>query len=90
LTEARRPRPRTARVESRFGPAVALATMAETIEVRDHSRPCEHGSRWSHWEEVRRGRWWKDPDCPGGASMVLSPIGDQTWAEVSDQPGSGE
>jgi hypothetical protein len=64
--------------------------MAETIRVRDHSRPCEHGSQWTHWFGARP-KWWQPPDCPGGKEMILRRVADGTWIEVEDDdlaPGS--
>lgn len=52
------------------------------IRLRDHSRPCEHGSMWAHFEEAGKGRWWKEPDCPGGRQMLLESAGDGLWRET--------
>jgi hypothetical protein len=60
--------------------------VTDVIRVRDHSEPCEHGSIWAHFEEIRKGRWWKEPDCPGGREMVLESVGDRLWRE-SDSGG---
>jgi hypothetical protein len=54
--------------------------MEDTIEVRDHSRPCEHGALWAHWP--RKGRWWREPDCPGGRRMTLRRSDEGIWVEV--------
>jgi len=58
------------------------------ITVRDHARPCEHGSLWAHWISPSTARWWKEPDCPGGREMILQSQGDGVWAEApgSDPP----
>jgi len=37
---------------------------------------------WAHFEETRKGRWWKEPDCPGGRQMVLESAGDGLWRET--------
>lgn len=58
--------------------------MNDTIEVRDHSRPCEHGSLWPHWFEVRTAKWWQEPDCLGGTSMTLRRLGDGVWEDVDE------
>ena len=52
------------------------------IGVRDHSRPCEHGSLWAHFLETRKGRWWTEPDCPGGQEILLRRVEDGHWEEV--------
>ena len=57
--------------------------MSETISVRDHSQPCEHGSLWHHWDEIRAARWWQEPDCLGGREMILRGLDDGVWAEVA-------
>lgn len=64
--------------------------MSETIRVRDHSRPCEHGSLWPHWLEVAKARWWQEPDCLGGRELILRRVGKGVWEEVpadGDPPG---
>ncbi len=56
---------------------------SETIRVRDHTRPCEHGSLWPHWiGSPRNAKWWQGPDCPGGREMILRRIDDGIWEEV--------
>ena len=55
----------------------------DQMRVRDHRRPCEHGSRWAHFDEMRKGRWWKEPDCPGGHEIVLERADDGLWREVA-------
>jgi hypothetical protein len=62
--------------------------MDDTLEVRDHRMPCEHGSRWSHWLEPTKARWWKDPDCPGGREIVLRRLEDGTWEEAEPPAGT--
>ena len=57
----------------------------ETIRLRDHTRLCEHGSLWPHWDN--RGRWWKQPDCFGGFEVVLRRVGDHLWEEVRESDG---
>ena len=62
-----------------------------TISVRDHSRPCKHGSLWPHWFEVRTARWWHEPDCLGGRELILRSRADGAWEVVlpstpSDDP----
>jgi hypothetical protein len=59
----------------------------ETIGVRDHGRPCEHGSRWPHWIESGKARWWREPECPGGREMILRRLDDRTWMEVPPEDG---
>ncbi|MCB2222647.1 MAG: hypothetical protein KQH83_00620 [Actinobacteria bacterium] len=61
----------------------------EIVRVRDHTRPCEHGSLWQHWFEVSTARWWQEPDCPGGREMVLRRRPDGAWEEIDDG-GAGE
>lgn len=59
--------------------------MEETISVRDHSRPCEHGSLWPHWLDSAKARWWREPECPGGREMTLRRLDDRTWEEVEPE-----
>jgi hypothetical protein len=59
--------------------------MSDIIRVRDHSRPCEHGSLWPHWAEVRTAKWWQEPDCLGGREMVLRRLGEGVWEEVDEE-----
>ena len=59
--------------------------MRDTTRVRDHSRPCEHGSLWPHWNETTKARWWQEPDCLGGRELILRQIDDGVWAEVKGQ-----
>jgi hypothetical protein len=59
--------------------------MSDIIRVRDHSRPCEHGSLWPHWAEVRKAKWWQEPDCLGGREMVLRRLGEGVWEEVDEE-----
>jgi hypothetical protein len=60
--------------------------MSGTIRVRDHSRPCEHGSLWPHWiGSPTKAKWWQGPDCPGGREMILRRVGDGVWREA--EPG---
>ena len=58
--------------------------MDDTIRVRDHSQPCEHGSLWSHWIEASKAKWWQEPDCLGGREMTLRRLDDGLWQEVDD------
>ena len=58
--------------------------MDDTIRVRDHSRPCEHGSLWSHWIEAPNAKWWQEPDCLGGRAMTLRRLDDGLWQEIDD------
>ncbi|MCJ7726850.1 MAG: hypothetical protein MUP76_10760 [Acidimicrobiia bacterium] len=61
----------------------------ETIRVRDHQRPCEHGSLWPHWTEVSKAKWWQEPECLGGKEMILQRLDDRTWVEIeSPTPGA--
>ncbi len=62
--------------------------MDETISVRDHSRPCSHGSLWSHWDG-RKGKWWQGPDCLGGREMILRRRDDGAWIEVEGADAGG-
>jgi hypothetical protein len=57
--------------------------MDDTIRVRDHGRPCEHGSLWPHWIHAAEARWWKEPECPGGREMILRRVDDGLWREVA-------
>ena len=57
--------------------------MSETISVRDHSRPCEHGSLWHHWEEIKNAKWWQEPECLGGREMILRRVDNGLWEEVT-------
>jgi hypothetical protein len=60
--------------------------MSGEIRLRDHTRPCEHGRLWAHWGGARP-KWWQEPDCPGGAEVVLRRRADGTWEEVpADAP----
>jgi hypothetical protein len=45
--------------------------MCDTISVRDHSQPCEHGSLWHHWIDVAQAKWWQEPECLGGKEVIL-------------------
>ena len=56
--------------------------MSDTISVRDHSQPCEHGSLWPHWFSARQAKWWQTPDCLGGHEMTLRRIYDDIPGEV--------
>ncbi len=56
--------------------------MSETISVRDHSQPCEHGSLFHHWISLKTARWWKEPECLGGKEMTLRRLPDGNWVEV--------
>jgi len=56
--------------------------MTSELRLRDHTRPCEHGSLWAHFLETRKGRWWKEPECPGGREIVLERAGEGIWREV--------
>ena len=62
--------------------------MSDTISVRDHSQPCEHGSLWHHWFVPSEAKWWQEPDCLGGREMILRRLDDETWVEV-EQDGAG-
>lgn len=63
--------------------------MGETIRVRDHGRPCEHGSHLPHWLHASQARWWREPDCPGGREMVLRSVGAGVWEEVEGRGETG-
>jgi len=54
----------------------------DTINVRDHGEPCEHGSLWPHWINAANAKWWQEPECLGGREMVLRRIDEGVWAEV--------
>jgi hypothetical protein len=58
--------------------------MSESIRVRDHNQPCEHGSLWPHWINVAQARWWQEPECLGGREMILRPLPDGMWMEVEE------
>lgn len=58
--------------------------MGDVLTVRDHSRPCEHGSLWPHWDNAAKARWWHEPDCLGGREMRLRRRDDGLWAEIED------
>jgi len=60
--------------------------MSDTITVRDHSQPCEHGSLWHHWFTATKRKWWQEPDCLGGKEMTLRGVGDGVWMEVDEDP----
>jgi hypothetical protein len=63
--------------------------MGDTISVRDHRRPCEHGSLWSHAVNPTKAKWWQEPECLGGREMILRSLGDGVWTEVDadhDEP----
>jgi len=57
-------------------------TMGETISVRDHSEPCEHGSLWHHWTEIKNAKWWQEPECLGGRELILRRLDNGTWMEI--------
>lgn len=59
-------------------------TMSETITVRDHNQPCEHGSLWSHWVNAANAKWWQEPECLGGRMMTLQKTSDGTWQEIEE------
>ncbi|MDP2623094.1 MAG: hypothetical protein Q8Q29_04790 [Actinomycetota bacterium] len=59
--------------------------MSDTISVRDHSRPCEHGSLWPHWIHPVKARWWQEPDCLGGREMTLRRLREGVWMEVGEE-----
>ena len=54
----------------------------DTISVRDHGRPCEHGSLWPHWINAANAKWWQEPECLGGKEMLLRQVEDGVWEEV--------
>lgn len=54
----------------------------DTIIVRDHGLPCEHGSLWPHWINASNAKWWQEPECLGGREMVLRRLDEGVWAEV--------
>ena len=56
--------------------------MSDTISVRDHSHPCQHGSLWPHWITVKDAKWWQQPECLGGREMILRRLREGVWAEV--------
>jgi hypothetical protein len=58
--------------------------MSDTISVRDHSQPCEHGSLWPHWIERAKAKWWQEPECLGGREMTLLRLSDGVWVEVAE------
>jgi hypothetical protein len=64
--------------------------MSDTISVRDHSQPCEHGSLWPHWEHPAQAKWWQEPECLGGREMILRSLGAGMWAEDEAQHGESE
>ena len=59
--------------------------MGETISVRDHSRPCEHGSLWHHWTEIKNAKWWQEPECLGGWKMILRRVDNGLWEEITER-----
>lgn len=65
-----------------------IAVVSETITVRDHNKPCEHGSLWSHWVNAANAKWWQEPECLGGRKMTLQKTSDGTWREIkgADEP----
>ena len=46
--------------------------MTDTINVRDHSQPCEHEGR-SYWEGTRTEKVYQCTvaHCPGGKEIIL-------------------
>lgn len=64
-----------------------MSPMGEVMVVREHARPCEHGSLWAHWLAPTKARWWHRPDCPGGHEVVLRRHQDGHWVE---DPGSSQ
>jgi len=60
-------------------------TASDRITVRDHSRPCEHGSLWPHAVNPNKAKWWQEPECLGGREMMLRSLGDGVWTEVDDE-----
>jgi hypothetical protein len=63
---------------------------SETISVRDHDRPCEHGSLWAHWTNTAKARWWQEPECLGGRAMILRKVDEGVWMEVREDDGTVE
>jgi hypothetical protein len=59
--------------------------MSETISVRDHSKPCEHGSLWHHWKEIKNAKWWQEPECLGGREMILRRADNGHWEEITER-----
>ena len=64
--------------------------MSDTITVRDHGQPCEHGSFWSHSVDAANAKWWQEPDCLGGRSMILRQVDEGVWMEVQEDGGAVE
>ena len=62
--------------------------MGETIIVRDHRRPCEHGHLWPHWTTIANAKWWQEPECLGGREMILLDLGDGRWQELTPDTGT--
>jgi hypothetical protein len=62
--------------------------MSDTIRLRDHSRPCEHGSLWPH-TTTTKGRWWRGPECLGGKEVILQRVEEGLWREAEDS-GAGD
>ncbi len=56
--------------------------MSDTISLRDHTEPCEHGSLWSHFLNVAKSKWWHEPDCVGGRELIFQLQADGVWKEV--------
>ena len=62
--------------------------MSDTITVRDHSQPCEHGSLWPHWVNAVNAKWWQEPECLGGRAMILRQVDEGVWMEVREDGGA--
>ncbi len=58
----------------------------EIIVVRDHTKPCEHGSLWAHWITVKNAKWWQEPECLGGRGMTLRQLKDGLWQQIDEIP----
>lgn len=58
----------------------------DVLVVRDHTKPCEHGSLWPHWITVKDAKWWQEPECLGGQEMTLKRLEDGMWQQVDQVP----
>lgn len=58
------------------------APTGDTVRVRDHARPCEHGRLWPHWITTKNAKWWQEPECLGGMEMILRRRPEGLWEEI--------
>ncbi len=62
-----------------------MADTSATIRVRDHRRPCKHGSLRPHRLAVADAEWRQEPECLGGGEMILRQLPDGLWEQVPEK-----